>query len=127
VSKLWNIFTEYLNKEFDMNEYLAYKIASSDILKLSAMGYSNNRISYKLCIHSKDVESTLINLLHFTGWERDLDFSPLAVFNRCLSFRDYEKEITMLSPVSRKIIVMSYNIVFQYIIIKKEVDKYYAN
>jgi hypothetical protein len=127
VSKLWNIFTEYLNKEFNMDEYLAYKIASFDILKMSAMGYSNSRISYRLCVHPKNIQNTLINLLHFTGWETDLDFSPLAIFNRCKTFNEYEKEIIVISPVSKKIVIMSYNIVFQYVIIKKEINRYYAN
>jgi len=127
VSKLWDSFTEFLDKEFKMDSFLAYKISSLSILNLTAKGYSNARVSSKLLVSVKDVESTLINLLHFTGWEHDLDFSPLAIFNRCKTFSDYQREVYVISAVSEKIIVLSYNVVYLYKQIVKDVDKYYGN
>ena len=92
------------------------------------MGLSNARIAKKNLLDIYFVSKVLSEEVDFEGWNYDLDFSPLAIYNRSNeNFLAYEQEILTISPFNfESKIKLSFDICKRYNYIKKEIDKYYG-
>ena len=112
---------------FDNNDKLLDYISTIDILRDCAVGYSNYRISKRKHIDTKFIESVLLDAYSISGWNRDLDFSPLALYNISGGNRlMYEHEIIMITgKYDERQVNLTYRICKKYLEIKKEVDDYY--
>ena len=101
-------------------EYLSV----TEILKCAVTGMSNSRIAdrYGICDSDNYVSNVLIDNLSFSGWEDDLNFNPLALFNQTDGdYMRYYSKVIEYAPYmySDAIIVMSYNICLIYTKIKE--------
>ena len=95
-----------------------------EILKCSVTGMSNIRISDRFGFADGDnyVAEVLIDNLSFSGWESDLQFNPLALFNESDgTYQHYYAKVIERCPYtySDSLIVMSYNISLIYSKIKE--------
>lgn len=129
MSDVWELILEFYEKELKIPRKITDYLSVSDILKNCAMGLSNSRIAKSNELDDIEYITITVNYyLGFPGWKRDLDFSPLAIYNRSRgSFLIYEQEITMISTESfNGDIRISFDICKRYSEIKEEIDKYYG-
>lgn len=98
------------------------------ILKGCAEGLSNKRIALRYGLKLKEVSSSLEEFFYFGGWNIDLDFSPIAIYNKINgNYEAYKREVIMISPASfDKYIDDSFYVCEIYSKVKKEIDKYYG-
>lgn len=124
---LWDYILNKYSKAESLPPIVVEYIAVFDILKYSVEGISNKRISSRLNMPVDYIENVLIDFLHFTGWDVDIDFSPVALFylSACNYSVFYYKVIsTSLYDVSDNIITLMYNICIRFNKIKETINKY---
>jgi len=124
---LWDEVKKYYEEQFSIPQIVTEYISVQEILKRSATGYSNRRIARQFNLPTKYVENVLIDHLLFTGWESDLDFNPLALYNKVYGdYVAYNYEIQLTTPIvySKFIVNISYNVSKEYNIIKEKIKKY---
>lgn len=124
---LWEFFiSDYSNKTL-LPVSILELIAIYPVVKLCAEGISNMRISKRLDFPIRYVEDILIDYLDFSGWDLDLDFSPIAMYSRSnKNFDIYYYEVYTVTPValSNRFINLSFNICTRFIKIKEKLKEY---
>lgn len=125
----WKAVLRFYKEELGIPENVTEYLSVELILKYCAMGLSNNRISRKLKLDVIFISQMLSKYLNFEGWTTDLDFSPLAIYNRCDgNYVMYEQEIQMITyDFSHAHLDLSFSICRRYNSIRKEIDNYYGN
>jgi hypothetical protein len=64
--------------------------------------------------------------LEFPGWEKDLDISPIFLYNKHRKFEDFESNVKIVSVLmSDEEIKISYRVCKIFEELKKEIDSYY--
>lgn len=124
----WNYVLKFYKNVLGIPEFIAESISVYDILKNCACGLSNYRISKRYNINDIDyVAITIYQYFKFPGWQFDLDFSPLAIYNKVQGNYDlYLREIDMISRASfDKYTDESFRVCKEFNELKKEISKYY--
>jgi len=124
----WELFKRYYSDLFDTSLELVDYLAVYDILRLCAYGYSNYKIERYTKIELSYIEDTLLTYYDFCGWACDLDFSPIALYNRSKgNFIYYEQEIRMIcDKINKRLLKRTFDISKRFNDIKKEVDEFYG-
>lgn len=125
----WIDFRKYYARKFGTTEQMVDLIASYETIRLCVTGYSNRRISNRLLISVIDVEETIFEFLDFLGWDYDLDFSPIALYNKSNGiFMAYEQEISMVTGrlSDYSLVVRSFDICRKFLKIKERIDSFYG-
>jgi len=124
----WKLVEHFYEKYLEIPSYIVYFLSIENVVKGCAMGLSNVRIAKKNLLDIYFVSGILSEEVDFEGWNYDLDFSPLAIYNRSNeNFLAYEQEILTISPFNfENLVKLSFNICKRYNYIKKEIDKYYG-
>jgi hypothetical protein len=117
------IYQEKLNIPQDVIEY----VAIMDILKLCACGYCNKHISRVTKHDIQYIESVLADIFSFDGFSSDLDFSPIAIYNKCNNKLVFYNELTVISDRNAKLVEFLYTLCSKYAQIKSYVDKYWSD
>jgi len=123
---LWDSIKEYYRLNYSIPENILEYYSAIDVIKKCISGYSNLRISFGLKSSVKYVKEVLYDNLGFEGWEEDLDFSPIAVYNRCNNnYERYRQDILMISHVTPDCVIeISFLLCKKYKDIERLVDKY---
>jgi len=125
----WEIFKKYYAELFGISLELVDILAVYDVLRMCACGYANFKISKRTKLDIQYIEETLFTYFDFYGWNFDLDFSPIALYNRCndnITF--FEQEIRMISNrTDERFIKRMFEVCQRYTKIKVEVEAFYGN
>jgi hypothetical protein len=124
----WEIFRKYYSELFGVSLELVDILAVYDVLRMCACGYANYRISKKTKLDIFYIEETLLTYYDFYGWNFDLDFSPIALYNRSNdNINRFEEEIRMTSNrVDEGFIKRMFEISQRFTKIKGEVEEFYG-
>lgn len=124
----WDIIQDLYENRLGIPKSITYLLSIELIVKGCAMGLSNSRISKRLDIDVFYISQILSKEVDFEGWTNDLDFSPLAIYNRSDgNFIAYKQEIETISPFYfEDKVKSSFYVCKVYNNIKKEIDKYYG-
>lgn len=124
----WKAIKSLYLEKLDIPEDIVEKLSSELILKKCAMGLSNLRISKQLDLDMPFIIDTLLTYFNFSGWKFDLDFSPLAIYNRCDGdFNCFEQEVKTISPFDfDRDIKLAFFICSVYNNIREEISKFYG-
>ena len=126
--KLWNKVREIYYELFGYPGEMVDLVAASSILKLVAMGISNEEISKTLDMRMDSVESEIIRWFNseifpdFSGWNYTLKVNPLAVVQKVGNFSDYSKLVYPSKIPSEDITKLSYEVAFQFMKKRKEIE-----
>lgn len=121
----WLNVQRFYKQEFGYPYIITDLIAVGDILKRCCMGYSNIRIAKRLDFTEQYITSTLIEFLKFSGWYKDLFYSPLAIYKQYSSIDNflsevYNKDMYAVEKYAR----LAFTICKRYTNLMKEVEKY---
>ncbi len=117
------IYQEKLNIPSDVIEY----VAIMDILKLCACGYCNKHISRVTRHDMQYIESVLMEVFGFRGFQSDMDFSPIAIYTKCNKKLVFYTELSVISDKNIKLVEFLYALCSKYTQIKSYVDKYWSD
>jgi hypothetical protein len=121
----WKLVQKFYKEKFGYPYRITDLIAVQEILKESCMGYSNSRIASRLEIAEEDVFHDLIEFLHFSGWEYDLKYSPLALYAQHKDLDRYRGEVYNIDMYAKdSYILVGFRICGQYDKIRKELKEY---
>lgn len=123
---LWDSIKKIYKVNFNISENIIEYYSVLDVLKKCVSGYSNLRISFGLKDNIKYIRELLYEFIGFSGWDYDLDFSPIAVYNRCdNNYERYRQDVIMVSSVtSDSIIELSFLLCKKYKEIERIIDKH---
>lgn len=125
---LWQVIKLHYKYQFDIPLHVVDYIAVRPILIKSLSGYSNTRIAIYTQESIEYISDILFRYLGFSGWSLDLDFNPIANYNKVKgNFILYKQEISMISSISNvRLINKTYFLckIF-YDKIQGDIDKYY--
>jgi hypothetical protein len=123
---VWDSIKRIYKENFNIPDTIIEYYSTFEILKKCISGYSNLRISYGMKDDLKYIKEVLFYSLGFEGWEVDLDFSPIAVYNRCNNnYERYRQDILMISSITPdSAIEISYLLCRRYKEIEREINKY---
>jgi hypothetical protein len=124
---LWDyIKSIYMNKH-GIPEVVVDMIAVEPILRHCVTGYSISKIVRYTLMQRKYVKTVLNEYFEFDGWTDDLDFSPIAFYNRSHgSIVRFEEEIKMVSSIENDMMAFLFFICKRYKDIVEEIDKHHG-
>jgi len=99
--KLWDKIKRLYFEKFGYTDTLVEMVASSQILKLCASGASNRQIADVLDIDIEVVIKEVRKWLYFSGWEKELEYNPLAAFRRVKSSMSDSRDTLILEWMAR--------------------------
>lgn len=122
---LWDGIKLYYKYKFDIPDHVIELYSQYEVLKKCVQGYSNLRISQYSGIKISLVRDSIRLIFGFEGWELDLDFSPIAVYNRCNdSFELYRQDVLMVSSITTDLVIrLSYMVCKRFKVIEKEIEE----
>ena len=85
----WNEIKQFYLDSFGISPDLVDLLADNDILVMCASGSSNKSISAHLDIDIRSIKEIIQSVYSFPGWEEDIEFNPLQIFNELLDSGDY--------------------------------------
>lgn len=88
-SEVWKQVQQFYIDKFGATPELIEIATDFDILKMSASGSGNDKISEFLSVEEEVVASIIDMHFGFGGWKHDLEFSPLRVY-KGLDTKDLE-------------------------------------
>lgn len=123
---LWEVIKKSYKDNFNIPELVIEYYANIEIIRKCIYGYSNSRIAFSLNENITYITDVLNSLLLFPGWEKDLDFNPIAVYNKCNDdYNAYYMSVIMISSISTdSIIRLSFNLCRKFKEIERMIDKY---
>jgi hypothetical protein len=108
-------------------EVVVDMIAVEPILRHCVTGYSISKIVRYTLMQRKYVKTVLNEYFEFDGWTDDLDFSPIAFYNRSYgNIIRFEEEIKMVSSIENDMIAFLFYICKRYRDIVEEIDKHHG-
>lgn len=119
MDNLWEFFLQDYSKKTSLPIKVLELIAVLPLVKLCAVGNSNKSIAKRYRVTVEYVEDVLINSLNFSGWEDNLEFSPLAIYKEYPEFNAYKAMVLSRSQVKEAVVVMSFNICVKYTKLKE--------
>lgn len=125
--QLWKEVLDIYENSFGIPNRVVESLASYDILYLCCTGLSNETISTTLDIDINTVSEVLKEKLNFIGWYKDLDISPLYVYNSVNGVKDLyiASVMTVKGLIDKVFVSKSYTICRKFERIEKEINKYY--
>lgn len=125
--KLWKDVLNFYKDTFGIPNDIIENLASYDIMYLCCTGLSNETISIDLDVDIDAVSKVLKDKLNFVGWYKDLDISPLFVYNSVNGVRDlYIASVMAVKGLIDNVYVnKSYTICRKFEKIEREINKYY--
>lgn len=127
MTTLWNAIKLIYREKFLIPDKVIDYIAVRPILIKSLSGYGNERIARSMGESILYIRSVLMEFLNFDGWNFDLDYNPIAFYNRIHGNLEwFRQEVLMVSKISNiKLIDKSFHLCRNfYEIIEKEIKKY---
>jgi hypothetical protein len=125
---LWYQIVEIYKEKFHTNEEIINLIAVKDILKLSVSGLSNATIANHYDFDIEYVQSVLKEFLGFTGWDRDVDFSPLLLYKNHKALLDFVTEAKTISATADDLLaIMCYNLCKQFEELERTINDNYPD
>jgi len=123
---LWEVIKNSYNNNFNIPDQVLEYYANFEIIKRCAYGYSNYRIALALDESVTYISEIILSIFGFFGWEQDLDFNPIAVYNRCIgNYPKYYQEVIVISVFSSdKVIALSYILCEKFKEIERMIEKY---
>jgi hypothetical protein len=123
---LWDIIKKFYKEELGIPDYIVECISLLDVIKRCISGYSNYRISQFKGSSINYIKEALSNTIAFEGWDQDLDFNPLALYNRSeMNYARYKEEVNMVSVITSEVVIkLSFNLCELYYRIIEEIEKY---
>ena len=130
VSNLWEVIKLFYKQNFDIPGRVIDYIAVEPILIKSLSGYSNYRIAISIRDDIEYVNGIILSFLKFDGWNEDLDYNPLATYNKVSgNLNHFREEVLQNSVVSNiKMIDKTFYLCRDYYNnIRNEINKYGEN
>lgn len=123
---LWEAIKEFYFYEYGIPKRYTELVAIMPILEGFAEGYSSRRISKKLKLPEEYIEETIMDYFNTTGWEFDLDISPIAIYNNSNGDFTRYREILLIASVyvDEKFIPLLFRICKQFSNLRKELEEY---
>lgn len=123
----WDMICALYWEEFSIPPRIIDLVAVKPILMKCVSGYGNKRIALSTDDDTQYIANTLEEFLGFGGWSKDLDFNPLALYNRAeKNFDGYANEVRMVSTVTDdEVLELSFELCRRYYGIDKEIRKFY--
>jgi hypothetical protein len=123
---LWEVIKKSYSNNFNIPSDVLEYYANLEILKRCVFGYSTSRIAFSFNETITYIASVLVSLLGFSGWERDLDFNPIAVYNRSDdNYNKYYQDVIMVSSISTdRVITLSFNLCRKFKEIERLINEY---
>jgi len=124
---IWQAVKGLYKEKFDIPAYVLDFVAVYDVLLKCVEGYSNVKISRYVSQDTKYISEILIRYFSFNGWDADLDFSPIALYNRCNGdILRYKIDVeTVTNLYDKECINFTYFICRRFNRIKKEISEKY--
>lgn len=123
---LWEVIKNSYKNNFNIPDDILEYYANFEIIRRCANGYSNSRISYSLNESITYISNVLLDSLEFPGWEVDLDFNPIAVYNRCDdNYTKYYQDVIMITFItSDRFIALSFILCQKFKEIERKINEY---
>lgn len=84
----WDFLRDTYAEATGLPTYVVEYLSVLPIIQYAVMGLSTKWIAKRMKVPYDYVESVLIEFLEFTGWDINLEFSPIAIFYQCEKDRD---------------------------------------
>jgi len=124
---LWDYIKSIYMNDYNIPEPVVDMIAVEPILRHCVTGYSVSKIVRYTLMQRKYVKTVINEYFEFDGWTDDLDFSPIAFYNRSQgNVVRFEEEIKMISSIKNDMIAFLFFICKQYREIVEEIEKYHG-
>ena len=124
---LWDYIKDIYSRKFNIPPLITDFIAVERIVYKSASGYSNRRISFAINESMEYIRQVLEDFIGFSGWDNDLDFNPLALYNRNKdNYDEYMREVSMISSITSDFYTsLTYKVCERYTKMKERIKEYY--
>jgi hypothetical protein len=124
----WQTVIDFYKIAFGIPEKVVNFLAVYEILESCCTGMSNDTIAKYLSEDSDYVKGVLIEFLNFRGWDKDLDISPLFVYNKVSGMKELYWASVMAIPdlIPRSYVEKSYSICNKFLKIERMINKYYG-
>lgn len=124
---IWDYIKYVYRENWGVPGYVIEFFACESILSRCACGQSNYRIALGVKENMQYVRSVINHYYGFDGWNTDIDFNPLAIFNKTgRNYSGFFNEITGISSLSDKYnLKFIYNICKRYVFLKERCMKEY--
>lgn len=94
----WETIQEFYLKAFGIDKELVELNAVIELMRLCVCGFSNEHISKELLLNDPQyVKDTLKEFMSFDGFEADLDYNPLLIYNRVTYLYQFIIEVTIIT------------------------------
>jgi hypothetical protein len=126
---LWDVIKLFYKQNFNIPERVIDYISVKPILIKSLSGYSNHRIALSLNEDIEYIVNILYEFLKFDGWDEDLEFNPIATFNKIKgNLENYRQEVLQNSSITNiRLIDKTFYLCERYYKrIEREIQKYYG-
>lgn len=98
---LWEIIKLHYKYQFNISPDIVDYISVRPLLIKCLSGYSNYRIAFYTKESIKYISDILFKFLDFNGWNMDLDFNPIAYYNKVKgNLINFREEILMASSTA---------------------------
>ena len=124
----WQKVIDFYENRFGIPAKVVNYLAVYDFLQSCCVGLSNGTIATQFEVETAYVKQVLIEFLNFNGWSKDLDISPLFVYNKVNGVKELYWSAVMAIPgvMGKSYVNKSYSICKKFLKIEKEIDKYYG-
>lgn len=126
IETLWEYIQYLYKKNYNIPPKIVDSMGVLDILEMCAGGLANETIARNLELPVSYIDDVIFEYLRFSGWEQDLDISPLMVYDSLDGSYSYYKTTigTVSSVTTRELINKSFRICKTYNDIRKEINRY---
>lgn len=120
----WIVLRKLYAEQTRTSETIVELLSVFFILKYCAQGYCNSYIAKRLLIPVDFVEYALVEHLNTPGWESNLQFSPVGLYNKTGGrFCEYKQECIYYG-ISEYDMIISYNIASNYLKVARVLEDY---
>lgn len=124
----WREVVEMYQTRLGIPEKIVNYLADYDILHSCCVGMSNPSIARELDLDEDTIRNVLIQNLNFKGWEKDLDISPLFMYNKANGNKEFYWALVMAVKdlLPKYLVNKSFVISKKFLKIEREINKYYG-
>lgn len=123
MSSVWEKVKDLINERTGLSFEILDLLAVNEILLQCVQGLSVTHIARYIEQDEQYVRDVLMEFLDFGGWEVDLDFSPIVVYNRCVDKKEFINDVDIFSPFTYSDDVsMSYDLCEKYKILERKLE-----
>lgn len=100
MQNIWEEIKKIINKNTGISMEIVELLSVDEILKQCVFGLSVSHIANYIDQNEKYVREVLLAFLDFEGWNEDLDFSPIACYNRSNTREEFSEDVKSFSHVT---------------------------